>query len=84
MRKILTIVSLLAVFATPAFAQSSNSVAGKYSSSITRKSIAQDAPWTARASADSAFAMAPDPYSPALNGGGSEGYNRAEAHTYEH
>jgi len=89
MKKYLTIVALLTVIATPAFAQSfipsygtGNALPFAYGST------AQAAQSVARENGNDAFAMAPggngtlDPYSPTVNGGGSEGYNWSVAHDY--
>lgn len=81
MKKFLTIMGLLTVVATPAFAQSFDSDNGT-GNVINVPALEQQA---GSADATSAFAQAPrkhiarttgvDPYSPAINGGGSEGYN---------
>jgi opacity protein-like surface antigen len=81
MKKFLTIVGLLTVVATPAFAQSYDSDVGT-GNVINVPALEQQG---GRADATSAFAQAPrkhaaritgvDPFSPAINGGGSEGYN---------
>ena len=82
MKKFLTIVGLLTVVATPAFAQSYD----------------HDFGTAGRADATSAYAQAPeknahhktrvdsrvDPYSPAETGGGSEGYNWNLAHSNDY
>jgi hypothetical protein len=66
MKKFLTIAGVLAVIATPAFAQSSK--ASKLTAQTTQSMGYQ------------ANDMVPDRYSPILNGGGSEGYNQAVDH----
>jgi opacity protein-like surface antigen len=85
MKKFLTIVGLLTVVATPAFAQSYDHDFGT-GNVIDVPVLEQQA---GRADATSAYAQAPeknahhktrvdsrvDPYSPAETGGGSEGYN---------
>jgi hypothetical protein len=85
MKKFLTIVGLLTVVATPAFAQSYNPDFGT-GNVIDTPALEQQA---GRADANSAFAQAPktitthkarvqsgvDSFSPAETGGGSEGYN---------
>jgi len=85
MKKFLTIVGLLTVVATPAFAQSYSHDFGT-GNVIDTPALEQQA---GRADATSAFAQAPevstrhkarvqsqvDSYSPANTGGGSEGYN---------
>jgi hypothetical protein len=85
MKKFLTIVGLLTVVATPAFAQSYSHDFGT-GNVIDTPALEQQA---GRADANSAFAQAPevstrhkarvqsqvDSYSPANTGGGSEGYN---------
>lgn len=69
MKKLLIIAGFLAVVATPVYAQQGAGNVHKI----------------AHASGNSAYAMAPaasanvDPYSPALNGGGSAGYNQLMA-----
>ncbi len=89
MKKFLTIIALLTVVATPAFAQSviaSNGTGNVLPFSY--KSTAQDTQSIARANGNEAFAMDPrgntslDAYSPANNGGGSEGYNWSVAHDF--
>jgi hypothetical protein len=87
MKKFLTIVGLLAIVATPAFAQSFDPDNGT-GNVIDTPALEQQA---GRTDANSAFAQAPgsevsakhkvrvqsdvDSYSPAETGGGSEGYN---------
>jgi opacity protein-like surface antigen len=81
MKKFLTIMGLLTVVATPAFAQSYDPDDGT-GNVIDVPALEQQA---GRADATSAFAQAPakhtarktgvDPYSPTVTGGGSEGYN---------
>jgi opacity protein-like surface antigen len=81
MKKFLTIVGLLTVVATPAFAQAYDPDNGT-GNVIDVPALEQQA---GRADATSAFAQAPakytarktsvDPNSPAETGGGSEGYN---------
>jgi opacity protein-like surface antigen len=85
MKKFLTIVGLLTVVATPAFAQSYDHDFGT-GNVINVPALEQQA---GRADATSAFAQAPeentvhksradnrvDRYSPTVTGGGSEGYN---------
>jgi hypothetical protein len=84
MKKFLTIVGLLTVIATPAFAQSFNPDRG--TGNVLPFAYAADAQSNAYAKGDDAFAMAPgektnlDTYSPANTGGGSEGYNWYLAH----
>jgi opacity protein-like surface antigen len=81
MKQFLTIVGLLAVIATPAFAQS-------YDPDFGTGNVINEPAWeqqAGRADATSAFAQAPqekthpkidvDPYSAAVNGGGNDGYN---------
>jgi hypothetical protein len=94
MKKFLTIVGLLTVIATPAFAQdfsgswgTGNVLPSYYDANgHLIQGIAPQA--AARANGADAFAMAPggaanaDPYSPANNGGGSEGYNWSVAHDF--
>jgi hypothetical protein len=99
MRKFLTIVGLLTVFATPAFAQdftgswgTGNALPSYYDAN--GHLVQGVAPQTAastnanNANGADAFAMAPggnangDSYSPANNGGGSEGYNWSVAHDF--
>jgi opacity protein-like surface antigen len=88
MKKFLTIVGLLTVLATPAFAQAYDPDNGT-GNVIDEPALEQ----AGRADASSAYAQAPekhtnhktnvdryspanvDPYSPANTGGGSEGYN---------
>jgi hypothetical protein len=80
MKKFLTILGLLTVIATPAFAQSFTHDYGT-GNIINVPALEQ----SARTDASSAFAQAPkkhverkapvDRYSPALTGGGNEGYN---------
>jgi len=89
MKKFLTIVGLLVVVATPAFAQSFNSSNGTGNElPFSYNSASHDTQSIARAKGENAFAQAPagntnlDPYSPANNGGGSEGYNWSVAHDY--
>jgi len=88
MKKFLTVVGLLTVIATPAFAQSYSHDRGTGNIIDTPALEQQQA---GRADAMSAFAQAPeseisakhkvrvqsdvDPYSPTETGGGSEGYN---------
>jgi hypothetical protein len=94
MKKFLTIVGLLAVIATPAFAQSfnpdwgtGNELPSHYDANgnLVQDNASQP---TARANGDNAFAMAPgkktnlDANSPANTGGGSEGYNWSMTHDY--
>ena len=88
MKKFLTIVGLLTVVATPAFAQS-------YDHDFDVPALEQQA---GRADATSAYAQAPeknahhktrvdsgvDPNSPAETGGGSEGYNWNLAHSNDY
>jgi|RhiMethySRZTD1v2_1073278.scaffolds.fasta_scaffold1018478_2 opacity protein-like surface antigen len=89
MKKFLTIVGLLTVVATPAFAQSYDHDFGT-GNVINQPALEQQ---VGRADASSAYAQAPakqtarktaehtarqtsfDPYSPAVTGGGNEGYN---------
>ena len=85
MKKFLTIVGLLTVVATPAFAQSYSHDFGT-GNVIDTPALEQQA---GRANANSAFAQAPevitthkarvqngtDSFSPSETGGGSEGYN---------
>jgi hypothetical protein len=85
MKKFLTIMGLLTVVATPAFAQSYDHDFGT-GNVIDTPTLEQQ---VGRADANSAFAQAPkvstnrkvrvqsgaDTYSPAETGGGSEGYN---------
>ena len=85
MKKVLTILGLLTVISTPAFAQSYSHDFGT-GNVIDTPALEQQA---GRADANSAFAQAPevstrhkarvqshvDSYSPANTGGGSEGYN---------
>jgi opacity protein-like surface antigen len=88
MKKLLTIVGLLAVIATPAFAQSYSRDYGT-GNVVNEPAVEQQA---GRTDAMSAFAQAPeaasdrkarvDSYSPTDNGGGSEGYNWKLAHDY--
>lgn len=94
MKKFLTIVGLLTVIATPAFAQDFTGTWGTGNALLSYydanghlvQGIAPQA--VARANGANAFAMAPggsanvDPYSPANNGGGSEGYNWSVAHDF--
>ena len=89
MKKFLTIVALLTVVATPAFAQdyiSSNGTGNVLP--FAYKSTTQNTRSVARANGNNAFAMAPgestklDAYSPANTGGGSEGYNWSVAHDF--
>jgi hypothetical protein len=82
MKKFLTVVGLLAVLATPAFAQSFNPGYGTGNElPFSYQPTAQGTQSIAHANGSHAFAMAPraetrvDRFSPALNGGGSEGYN---------
>ena len=80
MKKFITIVGLLTVLATPAFAQSYDADYGS-GNVINEPALEQSTP----ANATAAYAMAPqhqtvrktsvNPYSPAVNGGGSLGYN---------
>jgi hypothetical protein len=91
MKKLLTIAGLLAVIATPAFAQSYSHDFGT-GNIINEPALEQQA---GRAdAANSAFAQAPkkhvnrkssvdttvDPYSAAVNGGGDDGYNWSLLH----
>src|SRR5437016_13606951 len=92
MKKFLTIVGLLTVVATPAFAQSYSHDFGT-GNVIDTPALEQQA---GRADANSAFAQAPevstrhkarvqshvDSYSPANSGGGSESYNWSVAKDY--
>jgi hypothetical protein len=92
MKKFLTIVGLLTIIATPAFAQSYSHDFGT-GNIVDTPALEQQA---GRVDANSAFAQAPevstsrkarvqggvDSYSPAETGGGSEGYNWALAHNY--
>jgi hypothetical protein len=108
MKKFLTILGLLTVIATPAFAQNftgtwgTGNVLPSYydANGHLVQGIAPQAAARANGAdafamapggttnADDAFAMAPggttnaDPYSPANNGGGSEGYNWSVAHDF--
>lgn len=80
MTKFLTVVGLLAVFATPAFAEPLGYNDGNVLSSAyqTTTSGSQS---TVHMRGDDAFAMAPgsiNSNSPALTGGASIGYNQAE------
>jgi opacity protein-like surface antigen len=91
MKKFLTIVGLLAVIATPAFAQSYSHDFG--TGNITNEPALEQQAGRADA-ANSAFAQAPqenvnrkssvdttvDPYSAAVNGGGNDGYNWSLLH----
>jgi len=80
MKKLLIILSALTVIATPALAQSYNPDNGG-GNVINLPALEH----TVRSEATSAFAQAPkknterkisvDPYSPAVTGGGNEGYN---------
>jgi hypothetical protein len=88
MKKFLTVVGLLAVITTPAFAQSYSHDFGT-GNVVNEPALEQQA---GRADATSAFAQAPeaatdrktsvDSYSATENGGGSEGYNWNLAHDY--
>jgi hypothetical protein len=94
MKKFLTIVGLLTVVATPAFAQAYDPDNGT-GNVIDVPALEQQA---GRADATSAFAQAPeknahhktrvdsrvDPYSSAVTGGGSEGYNWNLAHSNDY
>jgi hypothetical protein len=80
MKKFLTVVGLLAVLATPAFAESlgydDNNVM-----SLANQTTTSGPQSTVHVRGDNAFAMAPgstDPNSPALTGGANVGYNQAE------
>ena len=90
MKKFLTIVGLLTVIATPAFAQSYSHDFGT-GNVIDAPALEQQ---VGRADAISAFAQAPEnphkarvqsqvnSYSPANTGGGSEGYNWSVENNY--
>jgi opacity protein-like surface antigen len=88
MKKFLTIVGLLTVFATPAFAQAVDdyNIGTGNVTPFAYQSTTQNTQSIDRAKGTNAFAMSPrangtlDPYSPALNGGGSEGYNWSLTH----
>jgi hypothetical protein len=89
MKKYLTIAALLTVIATPAFAQEFNPGWGTGNVlPFAYKTTTQNPRSAANASGARAFAMAPaanvrtDRYSPAINGGGSEGYNWTNAHDF--
>jgi opacity protein-like surface antigen len=88
MKKFLIIVGLLSAIATPALAQSYDHDFG--SGNVVNEPVQEQQ--AGRADAMSAFAQAPeltthrkahvDSYSPANDGGGSEGYNWNMAHDY--
>ena len=89
MKKSLAIVGLLALVATPAFAQSFDPGMGTGNVlPFSYEPTTQDGHPIARTEGNNAFAMAPrprtnfGPYSPAATGGGSDGYNWGLVHNY--